>query len=179
MCLFRLTLDLLLFLEYTFEAFVCLPAVNYTSIIFTWFAYRTITCIHQSFPHSNVWLLLFLPPQSLWSQLHQRRKLNRLGLICSWQVCIFCFLMTLSWCSCSARWHAGRWKLLLDHTLAPSCSMINQHVLYVFTRELNNNLSDLISKQGCLVFDIPDMSPSPFCLKLENMFALHSSFENF
>lgn len=35
MYLFRLTLDLLLFLEYRFETFVCLPTVNYTSIVFT------------------------------------------------------------------------------------------------------------------------------------------------
>lgn len=59
--------------------------------------------------------------------------------------------------------------LLLGCTLipSPSCSVINQHLPEVFTSGLNN-LSELVSKPGCLVYDTSDLSLSPFCLKLDN-----------
>ena len=47
------------------------------------------------------------------------------------------------------------------------------------TRGLNNNLSESVPKPGCLVYDTSDLSPSPFCLKLDNRFAFRLSFENF
>lgn len=69
--------------------------------------------------------------------------------------------------------------LLLDRILAPSRSAITRHLLYVFTSGLNNNLPESISKPGCLVYGTSDLSSSPLCLKLDNMFALRLSFENF
>lgn len=83
-----------------------------------------------------------------------------------------------SGCSCSAGAGSGSappgsHAHSLSHVLHD-----NQHLQEVFTSR-DADVSELISKAGCLVCDSSILSPSPFCLKLDSMFTLCLSSENF
>lgn len=75
----------------------------------------------------------------------------------------------------SWKWHcpSGSHAHSLSHVLHD-----NQHLQEGFTSRYAD-VSELISKAGCLVYDFSVLSPSPFCLKLDRMFALCPSSEKF